>query len=208
MPIPQPDTPTSQSPLQLPTKNITFLGSKWSSFGVKRKSNVTRRLAAIWDVVKHMNLQGKPLQRVRGLFNYYFGFAGYFNSVVNRILKLPDKWKHQSKIRFLLKSDFISFRDKPLPSIKVYVDASLCRIAAVVNDMAISIPSTAPYIAFNELYGATLGSNVFTRLHNKKLYHLSLFNRSEVSKHSFFKCPCLGEFGCTVSSWLTRSLSR
>lgn len=159
----------------IPTKTITFLGSIWTSFGVKRESTVTARLAAIWDVVKHMDLKGKPLQRVRGLFNYYFGFAGPFHSVTNRILKARDKWKHETKIKFLLKSDFVSFRDRTLPQIKIYVDASMYRIAAVVNNLAISIPSSAPYIALNELYAAILGANTFVRLYNKKQFNLCLY---------------------------------
>ena len=76
-------------------------------------------------------------------------------------------------ITYLFKANFISFRNKPLPEVKIYVDASMYRIAAVVND--ISVPSSAPYIAINELYAAILGANTFTRLYNKKLFNLSLF---------------------------------
>lgn len=158
-----------------PTKTITFLGSIWTSFGVKRDAAVTSRLSAIWNVVKLMNLEGKPLQRIRGLFNYYFGFAGPFHAVTNRILKAEEKWKHESKIKFLLKSDFVSFRDKALPYVKVYVDASMHRIAAVIDNLAVSIPSSAPYIALNELYAAILGANTFIRLYNKKQFSLYLY---------------------------------
>ncbi len=137
-----------------------------------------------------MTLSKKPLQRIRGLFNYYFCFAGHFHSVTNRILKGPDKSKHDGIIKYLLKRDYIPFGDRNLIPIVAYVDASMYRIAAIVADQTVSMPSSAPYIALNELYAALLGAQTFTRCFDKKKHILLLFTDNMNVLYLLLKGSC------------------
>jgi len=93
-----------------------------------------------------MNIKGKPLERLRGLFNYYFCFAGFFHSVTNRILKSANKNRYSAIIKYLLKQDYIPFESKNLKEITAFVDASLYAIAAIVDGHTVSMPSSAPIL--------------------------------------------------------------
>lgn len=157
-----------------PTKSIIFLGALWGSTGVRRTKAVSVRLCAIWRYIKFLKLTKKPLQRTRGLFNYYLNFAGRYHSVVNRILKLRNKKPYDTIMKYLLGQDFIKFREpKAPPDITVYSDASLYRIAAVLPGITISKPSFAT-IAINELRAALLAVKTYCLYYNPAEHTLDL----------------------------------
>ncbi len=158
-----------------PQRTITFLGARWGPEGVHREEVVTQRLQAIWIHVRERTLLGKTLQRVAGLFNYYFGFAGFFHAVTNRILKLQDKRPHNNIVQYLLKQDFVSFKPMNLTAIDAWSDASMYGIAAVFKEVTLARASRAPYIAMNELKAAILAGETFLRLYNKQKYSLNLY---------------------------------
>lgn len=158
-----------------PQPTITFLGAKWGPNGVKREEIVTERLSAVWNYIKKRPLRVKALQRVSGLFNYYFGFAGFYHAVTNRILKYPDKTPYEYIIRYLLKSDFVSFRPLNLKPINAWSDASQYGIAAVFEVATIARSCRSAYIAMNELKAAVLAGETFLRMYDKKKFSLNLF---------------------------------
>jgi hypothetical protein len=77
-----------------PTKVITYLGSTWGFYAVKRKTEVSRYLERLWNYKATIRLKGRQQQRVRGYLLYYLSFAGPYNAVVVRILKMEDKRVH------------------------------------------------------------------------------------------------------------------
>lgn len=114
----------------IPSRGIEYLGAVWGQHFVTRKPSVTEKLKLLWDSIKYRPLTIKELQRVRGTFNYYFGFAGFYHAVVNRILKQPDKFRYSNIIKFLIKSDSIRLNVSVKKPVVAYADASLYRIAS------------------------------------------------------------------------------
>ncbi len=158
-----------------PQKYITFLGARWGPEGVQREETVTDRLQAVWNHIIKRPLHLKAFQRVSGLFNYYFGFAGFFHAVTNRILKLLDKTPYEYIVKYLLKRDFVSFKPLHLERIDAWSDASMYGIAAVFKNITIARACKSPYIALNELKAAIMAGETFVKLYDKQKYFLNLY---------------------------------
>ncbi len=158
-----------------PQKYITFLGARWGPEGVHREKLVTERMETIWNYIVKRPLHLKAFQRVSGLYNYYFGFAGFFHSVTNRILKLPDKSPYEYIIKYLLKRDFVSFKPLHLKQIDAWSDASMHSIASVFTEITVSRACKSPYITLNELKAAIMTAEIFLKLYDKQKFLLNLY---------------------------------
>ncbi len=203
----------------VPTRSIIYLGARWSSRGVQRLPEVTARLSALWSymITNSYDLHPlhKPVQRIRGLFNYYFSFAGFFHAVTNRVVIAASRRQYHVIIAYLLKQDFISFKHHlRMPEVHVFSDASLYAIAAVLPKFTFSQYSPSSSIAMNELRAAILAIRMFCSLYNKTLFVLHLwvdnlnvlFLLSKGSCHwnipTFFLFQCIKLFSslhCRVS---------
>ena len=92
--------------------------------GVKRSKQASQTLVRVLLGKATRKLAGRPLQRVRGYFNYYFVFADQFHSVINRFLKRAEKHPFIKLLLDLAMKDYVRFRP-PDPKVyeTVYTDA-------------------------------------------------------------------------------------
>ena len=160
-----------------PSKNLVFLGAIWSQTQVKRAAEVTERLRLLWQAIIFTKLKEKPLQRLRGLFNYYCQFAGNYHSFINKILLLKNKSRYSKAVKYLLLQDAISFHIPPeRKEIVIHSDASLYALGVhfVQSKREFTIPSYAT-IALNELKAAIIAIKIFKKLYNIKHFVPKLF---------------------------------
>ena len=160
-----------------PSQNIIFLGAIWSQTGVTRLDKVTLKLKLLWQAILFIKLKEKPLQRIRGLFNYYFQFAGNFHSVLNKILKTRNKSRYNRAVQYLLSEDFISFKQVDnRKTINIHSDASLFALGVyfLETKKSFTVPSFSS-ILFNELKAAILAINLFNKNYDNSLFKPHLF---------------------------------
>lgn len=160
-----------------PSKNLVFLGAIWSQTAVTRTSEVTERLRLLWQAIIFVKLKEKPLQRLRGLFNYYCQFAGNYHSFINKILHYRNKSRYSKAIKYLLLQDAISFQIPPIrKEIVIHSDASLYALGIhfVKSKLEFTVPSYAT-IALNELKAAIIAIKIFKKLYNIKHFVPKLF---------------------------------
>jgi hypothetical protein len=148
----------------IPKTRVKFLGAYWGPEGVKRSRKVSAILSQLTIAILHVKLAGKPLQRIRGFFNYYLAFAGLYFSLINRILLLKDKSKFCKIIFFLIKQDFIHFNNiVPNTIIHIFSDAKPFKCAVYLNGHTEAKTSFRP-ILINELLAATMALKVVKKL--------------------------------------------
>lgn len=160
-----------------PSKNLVFLGAIWSQTQVKRAAEVTDRLRLLWQAIIYIKLKEKPLQRLRGLFNYYFQFAGNYHAFINKVLRLKDKSRYSKAVKYLLLQDAISFQVPPArKEIVIHSDASLYALGVhfVHTKQEFTIPSYAA-IALNELKAAIIAIKIFKKLYNTNHFVPNLY---------------------------------
>ena len=116
----------------IPVKRIRFLGAVWGNGAICRDPYTTSLLVDIWRHIRVRQLSGKILQRVRGFFTYYLSFAGRFFSVVNRILKRPNKFVFDDIFFALLSRGHLPLRVSAASNLVHFAsDATLSQAAAL-----------------------------------------------------------------------------
>ena len=102
-------------------KRSHFPRSHWTQTGIKRSKNISNQIhAIITQLGKVGKLKTKALQRIRGLLNYYVGFAGNFFSIVNQLL-LSNYRRNKLKIMHdIFNVDTIEFPTKSLSSLRLH----------------------------------------------------------------------------------------
>lgn len=146
---------------------------------------ITKTLFFLFHSISDMQLKGKSLMRIRGYLNYYLSFAGFYFSLVNRILLLKNKRPFLKIILFIIKKDFIKFCDYNQfnNDVHIFSDATSFKIAAVdiINSVSLSVTSFRP-IMINELKAATLFIKLAKKLNKTNLnLYLYIDNKAVVA---------------------------
>lgn len=172
-----------------PKTTITFLGATWRQTGITRSAKITLQCHQIIATLAHTKrqLSEKQIQRIRGLLNYYIGFAGDFFGLVNSYLKAVKRNKMAIYLHALFHQDHIKFKSnkaiqQPPNYISIATDATKTRIAATTigKTKRKHGPLTATHningnILVNELRAALLGMELAKSIKEpNKANHLHL----------------------------------
>ena len=97
-----------------------YLRSIWGSQGVVMAPAVKKMCHIIVRYIGNAPIALKPLHKIRGYINYYFSFASYFNSVINKFLCINHRSKFLHIKKCLINKDAISLNKLVFTSVVRY----------------------------------------------------------------------------------------
>ena len=180
-----------------PAKQVIFLGAHWTQTGIKRSKQISQNLHDIITALgKVKHLRPKAIQRIRGVLNYYVGFAGNYFNLVNKFIMSINRKHKLILMHNIFNTDEIKFKTQqhtqlPIQHIAIASDATTSQLAAVTVGNTTKefgyrevIKQRNGNILENELAAALLGMGLAAPLrkpqHQHKL-HLLIDNKAVIS---------------------------